>query len=89
MQKTARVKYPLEPTVTILADAMGQPKEALIEKLAVANKKAVEGLVKKLAKELPRPQVRLLKAELNAMARKSWSLNLWGKQTNRQPRHCP
>jgi len=84
MQKTARVKYPLEPTVTILADAMGQPKEALIEKLAVADKKAVEGLVKKLAKELPRPQVRLFKAELDALAQKSWSVRLLGKAANKR-----
>ena len=79
MLKTARVKYPLEPTVAVLAGATGQPREKLIRGLAVADKRAVEGLVKKLAKELPRPQVRLLKAELNAVARKSWSVKLWGK----------
>ena len=84
MLKTARLKYPLERTVNLLAGATGQPKEQLLRRLAVADKRAVEEQVKKLAKELPRPQVRLFKAELDALAQKSWSVRLLGKAANKR-----
>jgi RecB family exonuclease len=84
MVKAARVTYPLEPAVTVLANATGRPRDELVTKLAVADKKAVDSLVKKFGKELSRPQVRLLKAELDALAKKSWSARLRGKAANKQ-----
>jgi RecB family exonuclease len=74
---TTSLSYPLEPTLQILAGATGMDRDALVSRLATIDKKALDKLVKEVAPE--RARARLLKTELETVAKKSYSPRLWAK----------
>ena len=80
MFATTSLDYPLEPTLTLLADATGLSRDEVLGKLGAIDKKALDGLLKSLGKKLDKPRVSLLKAELEAHADKRMSPRLWAKE---------
>lgn len=80
MFATTSLDYPLEPTVSLLADATGLPRDEVLGKLGAIDKKALDALLKSLGKKLDKPRVSLLKAELEAHADKRMSPRLWAKE---------
>ena len=80
MFATTSLDYPLEPTLTLLADATGLSRDAVLGKLGAIDKKALDALLKSLGKKLDKPRVSLLKAELEAHADKRMSPRLWAKE---------
>ncbi len=80
MFNTTSHDYPLEATLSVLADATGMPRDELLGKVAVVEKKALDGLLKDLGKRLDKPRVSLLKAELEAKADKRHSPRFWAKE---------
>ena len=80
MFATTSLDYPLEPTLSLLADATGLSRDAVLGKLGAIDKKALDALLKSLGKKLDKPRVSLLKAELEAHADKRMSPRLWAKE---------
>lgn len=80
MFATTSLDYPLEPTLTLLADATGLSRDEVLGKLGAIDKKALDALLKSLGKKLDKPRVSLLKAELEAHADKRMSPRLWAKE---------
>lgn len=80
MFATTSLDYPLEPTLTLLADATGLSRDEVLGKLGAIDKKALDALLKSLGKKLEKPRVSLLKAELEAHADKRLSPRLWAKE---------
>ena len=80
MFATTSLDYPLEPTLSLLADATGLSRDEVLGKLGAIDKKALNALLKSLGKKLDKPRVSLLKAELEAHADKRMSPRLWAKE---------
>ena len=80
MFATTSIDYPLEPTLSLLADATGLSRDEVLGKLGAIDKKALDALLKSLGKKLDKPRVSLLKAELEAHADKRMSPRLWAKE---------
>ena len=80
MFATTSLDYPLEPTLSLLADAAGLSRDEVLGKLGAIDKKALDALLKSLGKKLDKPRVSLLKAELEAHADKKLSPRLWAKE---------
>ena len=80
MFATTSLDYPLEPTLSLLADATGLSRYEVLGKLGAIDKKALDALLKSLGKKLDKPRVSLLKAELEAHADKRMSPRLWAKE---------
>ncbi len=80
MFATTSLDYPLEPTLTLLADATGLSRDEVLGKLGAIDKKSLDALLKSLGKKLDKPRVSLLKAELEAHADKRMSPRLWAKE---------
>jgi putative RecB family exonuclease len=80
MFATTSLDYPLEPTLSLLADATGLSRDEVLGKLGAIDKKALDALLKSLDKKLDKPRVSLLKAELEAHADKRMSPRLWAKE---------
>ena len=80
MFATTSVDYPLEPTLSLLADATGRTREELLSELGAIDKKALDALLKTIGKTLERPRISLLKAELEAHATKTQSPRFWAKE---------
>lgn len=80
MFATTSLDYPLEPTLSLLADATGVSRDEVLGKLGAIDKKALDALLKSLGKKLDKPRVSLLKAELEAHADKRMSPRLWAKE---------
>ena len=80
MFATTSLDYPLEPTLSLLADATGLSRDEVLGKLGAIDKKALDALLKSLGKKLDKPRVSLLKAELEAHADKRMSPRLWAKE---------
>jgi putative RecB family exonuclease len=80
MFATTSLDYPLEPTLSLLADATGLSRDEVLGKLGAIDKKALDALLKSLGKKLDKPRVSLLKAELEAYADKRMSPRLWAKE---------
>lgn len=80
MFATTSLDYPLEPTLSLLADATGLSRDEVLGKLGSIDKKALDALLKSLGKKLDKPRVSLLKAELEAHADKRMSPRLWAKE---------
>lgn len=80
MFATTSLDYPLEPTLSLLADATGLSRDEVLGKLGAIDKKALDALLKSLGKNLDKPRVSLLKAELEAHADKRMSPRLWAKE---------
>ena len=79
MFNTTKTEYPLESTFELLEKATGQDRSALLSRLAAIDKKALEALLKELASQIEKPKLLLLKAELEAVAHKSYSPRFWAK----------
>ena len=80
MFATTSLDYPLEPTLTLLADATGLSRDEVLGKLGAIDKKSLDALLKSLGKKLDKPRVSLLKAELEAHADKRMSPRLWANE---------
>lgn len=80
MFSTTSVDYPLEPTLSLLAEATGLGRDELLGRLASVDKKALDGVLKGLGKTLDKPRVSLLKAELDAHATKTHSPRFSAKE---------
>ncbi len=80
MFSTTSLEFPLEPTLTMLAEATGRAREELTLQLATIDKKALDAELKRLGKSLERPRVALLKAQLEAHAARTHSPRLWAKE---------
>ncbi|HQG04538.1 MAG TPA: PD-(D/E)XK nuclease family protein [Thermoleophilia bacterium] len=80
MFATTSLDYPLEPTLSLLADATGLSRDEVLGKLGAIDKKALDALLKSLGKKLDKPRVSLLKAEIEAHADKRMSPRLWAKE---------
>jgi putative RecB family exonuclease len=73
LQNACSVEYPLEPTLRVLEDATGLSRADLVTRLASIEKDALQALLKEIGAKLPRPRVTLLKAELDARAKKTFT----------------
>ncbi len=80
MFNATRLDYPLEPTLRILGEATGLGRDELVARLATVDKKALDALLKEFGKETDRARVRLLKAELESVARKTYTPRFWAKE---------
>jgi RecB family exonuclease len=82
MFNTTRVEHPLAETIELIGRATGRSWTDLVPRLAVIDNKALEALLKELAGTLDKPRVTLLKAELEAKAKKSHSPRFWAKEVS-------
>jgi len=82
MFTTTRVEYPLESTLELVGRVTGRSWTDLVPRLAVVDNKALEALLKELAGTLDKPRVMLLKAELEARAKKNHSPRFWAKEVS-------
>jgi RecB family exonuclease len=80
MFKVSKVAYPLAPTLDAVARATGLPESDLVAKLATIDKDALDALVKELGGHLEKSKVLMLRAELEAVAEKTFTPRLWAKQ---------
>lgn len=80
MLASASAEYPLEPTVSLLADATSMSREEVLRKIGAIDKKALDNLLRSASKKLEKPQVALLKATLEAHASRKVSPRLWAKE---------
>lgn len=80
MFKTSKSDYPLERTLELLSRETGMAWHELLGRVASVDNKALEALLKELGKSLDRPRVNLLKAELDAIAKKTHSPRFWAKE---------
>ena len=79
MFRTGKVEYPIDGTLKTLAHATGLSRDDLVSRLATIEKKAMDALLKELAGSLDKPRLNLLKAELEAGAKRTWSARFWAK----------
>ena len=79
MFNMARIDYPFEPTLQVLESATGLSRDELVVRLAAIDKKALDKLLKDFGKDVDRARVRLVKAELEAVADKSFFPKFWAK----------
>jgi RecB family exonuclease len=78
MLNVASTRYPLDETLATLAAATNLPKEDLLDRIAVVDKERLERFLKGL--EIERPRLNLLKAELEAKAKRTLTPRFWAKQ---------
>ena len=71
--------YPIEPTVEKLARSTGKSAPEILAAITTVDHKALDGLLKALAKETDKGHVALLKAELEAGAKKTYTPRFWAK----------
>ena len=79
MFNTTKIAYPPEPTFELLEKATGRDRTSLLPGLASIDKKSLDALLKELAGEMDKPKLLMLKAELEAIADKSYSPRFWAK----------
>ena len=82
MFNATKLEYPLAATIEKLGQATGKAWNDLVGDLAVIDNKALEDLLKKLAKQTDKNRVALLKAELEAGARKTQIPRFWAKEVS-------
>jgi len=80
MFNTTRLDYPFEPTLRVLEGNTDLSRDELVSQVAAIDKKAVDRLVKDSSKD--RARVRMLKTELETIAKKSYSPRLWAKEVS-------
>jgi hypothetical protein len=73
LSKTTQLSYPMDSTLLVLNEVLGETMEDLARRLLVVDKAAVEALVKEAGKVLLPADVKMLKARLDAVAEKSYS----------------
>ena len=76
-------KYPLGDTVATLAEASGRSAAEVTEQIAVVEKKSLDKFVSGLRKDLGKSNVLLMKAELDAKAKKTKSPSLWARKVRK------
>jgi putative RecB family exonuclease len=72
--------YPLEPTLSLLSQATGRPKDELLGELAAVDKKVLDAVLKDLGKSTDKARVQMLKAELETHADKRLTPRFWAKE---------
>ncbi len=77
MLNTASLEYETGATLELLTNATGLPRDEIVRKVAVIDKKSLESLLKDLQGKLDKSRVLVLKAELEARAEKRYSPRLW------------
>ena len=80
MFTTASKAYPLDRTLDVLTRATGHEREDLVGRLASVENKALEALLKDLAKTLGKDRLNLLKAELDTVVEKRLSQRFSAKE---------
>jgi RecB family exonuclease len=80
MFNATRLDYPLEPTLRILSEATGAGRDELLGRIVAVDNKALEAVLKELGKSTDAARVRLLKAELESVAKKIQSPRFWAKE---------
>ena len=80
MFTTASKSYPLDRTLDVLTRATGHERENLVGRLASVENKALEALLKDLAKTLGKDRLNLLKAELDTVVEKRLSQRFSAKE---------
>jgi putative RecB family exonuclease len=78
MYNTTKLIHPLDATIEVLGKVTGMPWDELVRKLTVVDNKALDQVLKKSG--LDKARIRLLKAELETTAKKSFSPRLWAKE---------
>jgi hypothetical protein len=73
MGSTSRTEYPLARTVDALAPLTEIARDELVARLGVVNKDALDDIVRDVAKRVPKDRLTLLKATLEAQAKKTFS----------------
>ena len=76
-------RYPLGDTVATLAEASGKSAAEITESIAVVEKKSLDKFVSGLREDLGKSKVLLMKAELDAKAKKTKSPSLWARKVRR------
>ena len=61
-------------------ERFGIAREDALKRIAAVDNKAVDALLKSLAKERDKSQITLLKAELGTVSKKSFSPKFWAKE---------
>ena len=72
--------YPIEPTVEKLARSTGKSAPEILAAITTVDHKALDGLLRALAKDTDKSHVALLKAELEASAKKTYTPRFWAKE---------
>lgn len=80
MNASTSVEYAVEPTLSLLAEATGLTRDALVAKITSIDKKALDSVLKGLSKTLEKPRISLLKAELEAHGSKTHSPRFSAKE---------
>jgi RecB family exonuclease len=75
-----KLSFPLKRTIDLVSTATGIPKADVAAEIAVIDKSALDELVKRSSKAMPRDRAAMLKAELDAVADRSVSQRLWAKE---------
>jgi RecB family exonuclease len=73
-------EYATEPTVRVLAEATGLPRDTLIAKLTRIDRDALSKMVKEIGARLPRSRLAMVRAELEARATKTITPRFSAKQ---------
>jgi hypothetical protein len=73
-------EYATEPTLRVLAEATGLPRDTLIAKLTRIDRDALSKLVKEIGPRLPRSRLAMVRAELEARATKTVTPRFSAKQ---------
>jgi hypothetical protein len=66
-------QYPLAATLTAIAAVTGAPRDALVDRLAVIDRDALDALLSELGATVPKPRLTMLRAELDARATRTVS----------------
>lgn len=64
-------------------ERFGLDRDELLEKIVGIDNKALDAYLKKLGKEMEKAEVTLLKAELGAVVKKSFSPRFWAKAVSK------
>ena len=75
-----KLEFALEPTVDLLSRSTGIPQADIRSAIATVDNKALDDLLKSLAKETDRNRVALLRAEIEAGAKKTHVPRIWAKE---------
>ncbi len=73
MLTSASKSYPLKKTLSVLSSVTGKKVEELASRVAIIDKKALEGLVKEVKRELSKQEGLMLRAELDAISERKLS----------------
>lgn len=81
MSHSTQKSYPVESTLRVLREVAGLDENEIRQQLLVVDKAKVDALVRKLGKNMPRTEHRMLKTQLDAVADKSFTPRFYAKAT--------